>query len=195
MVATKINWLQILGGGAALVAIIGFGYTIGTGKDEALVKYLQVQNQKLEDNEKNLRAEVENLKLELKSSRDKTTPTSAAVGFIEDSDKLNGTGTVAKPAAKKAVYKNPVIVTLSSENTAQLFDGQLFLTLQAISFEGNPLRHRVFATVGTPGKPNKDIVGVDSGFAMVYEGFEIRVTETDTFNAKFLVTRLDAPKS
>jgi hypothetical protein len=190
---------QILSGVIGLITtialIIGGGYTLGKDHNDSLVNYLHDRNKDLESSEKDLLAQIENLKLELKSTQDKSLPIKGTMSATSDDAVMSGTGTVGKVQNAKSKDENSVTITLSSEDTSQLFDGKLYLTLQAISFEGNPLRHRIFATVGAPGKPNKDIVGADPGFALKYEGYEIRVIQTDTFYAKFLVTHLNAPKT
>lgn len=82
---------------------------------------------------------------------------------------------------------------LSEGQTAQPFDGEVLVTLHGIKFEGDPLRHRVYGSVGKTGRSNKDFggSGVDPGFSIVYEGFEIRILSVDTFVAEVKVTRLN----
>lgn len=188
-----MNWKQILGGGLTLIAtiatILGVGYAIGKDHNEALVDFLREKNQAFESSEKTLRAEVENLKVELKSARISTINLDADIyGKTVAEATANGTLNVnPKP------YSTPV--TVPSERTVSLFDDQLLITVQGIRFEGSPLRHRVYATIGKPGKPNKELNGVDPGFVIVYEGFEVRIVETDTFYAKFAVMPLAPAKT
>lgn len=195
----EVNWKQIVGGGIGLIAavatILGVGYAMGKDHNEALVSFLREKNQAFESTERNLRNEVESLKLDLKAARDGTSSAKNVLAPARAQAEASSTGALASAPDAKVEYKNPFTLTLTRGNTAQVFDEKLFITLQGLSFEGSPLRHRVFAIVGKSGKPNKELAGVDPGFALIYEGFEIRVIETDTFFAKFLVTRLDAPKS
>lgn len=71
-------------------------------------------------------------------------------------------------------------------NTVLLFDGNVRISLIGISFEGDPLRHKVTAVVEALGKIEK----VDVGQIIVFKGqeiaYEVRVFSVGTFLAQFL---------
>lgn len=94
------------------------------------------------------------------------------------------------------VAPTPSYVTVAMQEgvTETLFNGDLSISLIAISFEGDPLRHKVIATVGSPGYPNLEIERKDVGYVTTYNGsgtFEIRITRITTFSAEFMVTRIE----
>jgi hypothetical protein len=186
-----VNWKQRIGGGivflAAVAAILGVGYSLGKDHHEALVNFLREKNQTLESTEKTLRAEVEALRLELKSPRQsqQTSAGTPAEGQVS---------TMGSPE-QQASYPNPEdgkpqTVSVSPGKTAQPFGGAILITFHGLRFEGNPPRHRVYATLGKVGKPSKELQGIDPGHVLIYEGFEVRLTDTEPFSVKFLVTRL-----
>ena len=73
-------------------------------------------------------------------------------------------------------------------STEILFNGNLSISLISTSFEGAPFRHKVFATIGSPGNPNLKIEGEDVGYVAIYDGsemFEIRITDTGATYAEF----------
>lgn len=169
-----------------VVGCVAFGYSIGKDTNDGLVNFLREKNQATEKTETQLRAEVSSLKLELQSS--KNNASSAAVP-------LSGTATgtssaTASLTAKPSTETNFERVILRTGETARPFDGKIIVSLVGIKFEGDPLRHKVIATIGVPGKENKTIDKVDVGFAVVVEGYEVRVVASDTFGAAFLVTRV-----
>lgn len=192
-----MSWKQILSGGLALLAtlatIFAVAYAIGKDHNEALVNFLREKNQALESSQTVLMAQVEYLKVELKSSR--VTATAAATEIRGNAvSEANATGSL-NVGSKPSAQPSHVTITASTERTVSVFDGQLLITVQGIRFDGDPLRHRIYATLGKPGKANKELNGVDPGYVAVYEGFEIRVIETDTFYAKFSIARLASSKT
>jgi hypothetical protein len=40
------------------------------------------------------------------------------------------------------------------------------------------------------GKPNKELQGITPGQVVIYEGFEVRLTDINPLSAKLMVTRL-----
>lgn len=80
---------------------------------------------------------------------------------------------------------------LDTQTTSSLFGGKVFISLVGLSYEGNPPRHKVVATIGAPGKQNFTLEKVDVGYVTVFEGYEIRLVASDTFTATFAVTHLN----
>jgi hypothetical protein len=85
------------------------------------------------------------------------------------------------------------MISVATEETSYGFRGEIFISLAAIAFEGEPLRHKVIATVGSPGLPSLTIDRKEVGFTTRFKAkddFSIVVTEADTFSAQFLVTKI-----
>lgn len=84
------------------------------------------------------------------------------------------------------------IANVRRGETERLFEGNLSISLISTSFEADPFRYKIFATVGSPGHPNLEIKGKEVGDVIIYNGtntFEIRITKTETFMAEFTVIR------
>jgi hypothetical protein len=79
-------------------------------------------------------------------------------------------------------------VTLKAGQTQDAFDGQVFISLIGTSFEGDPLRYKVTATVGGPGAKPVSIAKQDIGFTIRFKQFDVRVLESGTFAATFAIT-------
>ncbi len=184
------NQKEILIAGATILgaslACIAVGYSIGKDTNDGLLNYLREKNQAAEKMESQLRAEVSSLKLELQSSKSMGRPALASPSS-PTAAASSGSGT---PSSKPSARAETERVQIQTQTSASLFDGKVILSLTGISFEGEPLRNKVLATIGTPGKENRDLDKVDVGFAVVYEDYEVRVIASDTFSATFLVTRV-----
>ena len=142
----------------------------------------------LEVGEKTLRAEVEALKVELQQNRQ---PQSSSTGTsVGDQTSVIGTPDQKSSSAGTSHEGRSQIVSLSPGKTAQPFAGAILITFQGSRFEGNPPRYGADVTLGRVGKPSKDLQGITAGQVLIYEGFEVRLTDTDPFSVKFLVTRL-----
>ncbi len=172
---------------AAITAIAALGYAVGKDTNDSLLSYLREKNQEAEKTETRLRAEISSLKLELKSTMGSVVPELAVVGSAE-----GGVSAPAPASPKEPAAVDIERIVLNTQSTASLFDGKVFVSLVGISFEGSPLRHKVMAALGSPGKQNMILDKVDVGYVATFEGYEVRVTASDTFTASFTITRLDA---
>jgi hypothetical protein len=187
-----VNWKQrvVTGIGllAAVAAILTVGYSLGKDHNDALVNFLREKNQMLEAREKTLRAEVEALKLELQQRH---PPQSSSTGTLVDAQALTGGNPDQRTSSpEKAEEAGSQVVSIFPGTTAQPFGGAILITFQGLRFEGNPPRYRLDATLGKVGKPSKDLQGIVPGQVINYEGFEVRLMDTNPLSAKFLVTRL-----
>lgn len=169
-----------------VVGCVAFGYSIGKDTNDGLVNFLREKNQLSEKTEAQLHAEISSLKLELQSSKSVTSSVAAT---------LSASGTATSSAAaslstRPAVETNSESFSLRAGETARPFNGKIAVSLVGIKFDGDPLRYKIFATIGAPGKENKSLDKADVGYAVVFEGYEVRVVASDTFSATFLVTRI-----
>ena len=187
-----VNWQQRVVAGlvllAAVAAILTVGYALGKDHNEALLHFLREKNQMLEASEKTLRAEIEVLKRELTRNRQPQTASASTLVDIQ-------TPPIGNPDPKTSLDETPEegksqLVSVSQGTTAQLFEGAILITFQAVQFAGNPPRYSVDAILGKVGKTSKEVQGLAPGQALIYEGFEVRLMEINSLFAKFLVTRL-----
>ena len=181
--------------GAAVLALLTLGYVIGKDTNDGLTNFLREKYQVAEKTESQMRAEISALKLELQSGRlpAQTTSQKSSAGAGEPTTSPPSSSTGSPIAKSKEEDKNPR-VSLYQSQSADLFDGQLSISLVGVKFEGDPLRHRVIAIFGSPGKERKTVDTVDVGFSTQYNGFEIVVVSAGTMTATFRARRLD-PKT
>lgn len=170
----------------AAVTCIAVGYSIGKDTNDGLLNFLREKNQTVENSETQLRAEVSSLKLELQSTKNVNATGTASLSGSAGAA-ASGAGSIS---SKALAAFDSVRVVLQTQSSVSLFGGQVVVSLVGISFEGDPLRHKVIATIGAPGKVNRTLDKVDVGFATVFEGYEVRLVASDTFSATFVVTRV-----
>ncbi|ATN93574.1 hypothetical protein VW6S_22 [Pseudomonas phage VW-6S] len=173
---------------ATVSALFGLGYGFGKDTNESLLSFLREKNQEAEKTENRLRAEISSLKLELLTSKKSGGSELAAV------DKPAEGGVIDSKSAPTIEPVKPSfeVSQIDTQSTSSFFDGKVFVSLVGISYEGNPTRHKVVATIGAPGKQSVTLEKVDVGSVTVFEGYEIRLVASDTFTATFSVTRLDS---
>jgi hypothetical protein len=107
-------------------------------------------------------------------------------------DPISNNATATEKSVAKGADPDRATVTVSPDHTETVFDGALFISLQGIAFEGDPLHHKVVGIIGGPGAPNVQIDKADVGYVTQFKAkdvFEVRVSSATTFNATFLVTR------
>jgi hypothetical protein len=177
-----VNGATLLAGAAAFVAI---GYSLGKDTNEGTLSFVREKYQALEKSEARLTGENTSLKLELQNAR--VAPTSEPRMSGAATGNASATGTIASvPKATPNVEK----VSLQRGQSAEVFAGQLNIALITIPFEGEPLRHRVVASIGSVGKETKTLDKVDVGYALKYGDYEVRVLSAETFTVVFQVSKL-----
>ena len=83
--------------------------------------------------------------------------------------------------------------TIYEGDTAFFFNSTLSISLNSISYDGKPLRKRVYAKIGSTGYDIIDFENKDVGEFITYNGsdtFGIQLTKISGFTADFLVTRM-----
>lgn len=79
---------------------------------------------------------------------------------------------------------------INNEKSHSFFNGDVTISLVAISFEGSPLRYRVLANVSSPNGEAIKIEKGDIGNVLKYKGkntYQITLIKVDTFSATFQV--------
>jgi hypothetical protein len=185
-----VNWKQRIGTGfgllAAVAAILTVGYSLGKDHNDALVNFLREKNQMLEAAEKTLRAEAEALKLELQQSL-QSQPASTGT-LVEARAPATANPDQKALLSEKLREGTSQVISISPGTTAQPFGAAILVTFHGLRFGGNPPRYGVDATLGKVGKPSKELQGFLPGQVVTYEGFELRLMDTNPLSAKFLIT-------
>ena len=125
----------------------------------------------------------------------KPTPSST---FTPEAIRTQSALSTVPPNSTQIVNDSTVVVSIEEGNTASVFDGKIFITLNSIY----PLDQTVYATIGSPGCANQEIKYAPIGYAVIYECgsiYDIRIgsiTRRDKFvsviwGAEFYVTQLE----
>jgi hypothetical protein len=177
---------SIIGAATFGVAAVTLGYMIAQGH----ISYVKDRLVALEQEVSLLKSENSTLKLELLSAKE--VPASSGT-TQRDPDLPAGVPNEPEPLRDEGENLNvhkPEQVTVDEGETANLFNGQLYISVTQTSFGGFPPRYRVYGFLGRPGKPNQELNGVDPGYITNFQGIEVRVLSARTFSAQFLVTKL-----
>lgn len=90
--------------------------------------------------------------------------------------------------SKAIINKADEIVRVDTGRTASLFDGSVKVSVIGISFEGDPLRHKVTAKIDGFNM-SKSLDKADVGTLVIFQDgqliYEVRLHEIDTFTAEF----------
>ena len=159
---------------ATVTALIGIGYAVGAGQSSNNVTYLENRLQSIERDYDR----ATDLNLRLKHELISATP-----GGNVSPHKLQPNESTVK------ANTGAVTVTLSQGQTETIDSGSLFVSLHATSFEGSPLRNRVFGTIGSGTGETKPMNGLDPGAVIEVFGYRVRVLSTGTVTATFFVER------
>jgi hypothetical protein len=185
----KPTWLSLTLSLLPLLAIVGtffgIGYQLGKDKDEALQTFLKEQvkdsKERNEDAQKKLDQAEQAVAL-LKND----------LNICKASPQREGTEAPTHPSATNAGEAEIQVIT---GETAKLFSGQLFVSVSAVQpSPTDPPRYQAFATLGAPGQKSEDFHGY-TGQAVVFDGFEARLTQVNAASARFHVRKLSQPPS
>ena len=172
----------LLTGGAFVVAVFSVAFSIAKNQSSQLIQILERQIADLKDKNNDLERQRDRLSEELAITSAVDLTSSSITGTSDEVEK--------QTLAPDEVHTE---VKLSRGDSAELFQGKLILTLVGISFEGDPLRHRVTATVSSPGGQSTHLNKVDPGESIAYEGYEVRVLSSSTNVARFSIRKLSTP--
>lgn len=171
----------------SVVAVFVAGFTISTGFWSSSNATLQNDLRRSKDELAKANQELADLKSEYALFRQRSITGGSRPGVGNQLAPPSGEGT--QPPAGQDYEMIPV----ATEQTSSGFNGEIFISLAGIAFEGEPLRHKVIATVGSPGFPSLTVDHKDVGFTATFKAkdrFSILVASVDTFSARFRVTRI-----
>lgn len=175
-------FIEVFGAiGIALGALIT-GYTISNGQWDATISRLEAENKSLQKTVDQERARISSLKVELAQN------VSAEGGANPETTKSVGRLENDKQEAEDSRFAE---VNISQGDSASLFGGDLYVSVVATDYGGDPLRHTVFGRIGAPGRESKDFANEEPGYSTSYNGYEVRILSAGTLSAKFLVQKLD----
>lgn len=176
------GYIKGVGAFGILVAIFMAGFGISHNNWTSLHAQLQNDLRHAQEDATKARAELGAAKTEFVQLK------AASINAAQPGSPLkDGAG------AKADANLNEITINIPRAKSVTLFDGKLLISLIATPYEGDPLRHTVVATIGSPGHPNLDIDRKDVGYVTEYKAsdtFRIRITEASTFDATFLATRV-----
>jgi hypothetical protein len=169
---------------ATAAAVFAVGYSLGKDTNDGTTNFLREKYSTLEKSETVLRAENASLRVELEAAR--RSPAQSQIPVLvpraaSSSTPASATVTSTMPAAELQVRAGA---------TVRAFDGEITISLIGTEYEGTPLRYKVIATLGSPGKESKTLSMVDVGFSVGYGPYEVRVLSSGSSTATFLVTKL-----
>ena len=164
------------------IAILALGYTVGKDTNEATASFLREKYSELEKREQAIRAEHSALRIEVEQLRGPTTGSTNVPGGVGKVARSTNQGNYPSESESKEV-------DLRAGATERVFDGSLILSMTESSYEGNPLRYKITATLGAPGTDSLVLDKVDVGYRVEYKDYEIRVIAVGSGAAKFLVQR------
>lgn len=134
--------LKSIGAFGILIVFLMAGVGIANMSYSSTITRLQIDNDKVQEELDIARAELAQVKSQSSSQGSATQN----ISNTSNSEKLTQE------------------VSIGLESTERLFDGSLFISLITTSFEGSPLRHKVLATIGSPGYQNQEIDLKDVGY-------------------------------
>lgn len=180
------DYIRAVGAYSILLAFLAIGVTLASIFWSSANANLQIDLRRTQEKLTQAEAELAAVKTEYAEYR--TQSDAGAQGISE------GTASGVLDVEGGEPQEASVEVTVATEKTEAAFGGDLLISLVQTAFEGDPLRHKVIATVGSPGHPSAKIEREDVGYELMYDGkggrYSVRVTTATTFSATFLVTRL-----
>jgi hypothetical protein len=179
--------IKAVGAYSILLGFLAFGATMATIFWSSSNTNLQTDLRRSQDELTKARAELAEVKTEYAQYRGENQETKTE---IRNENLSTNMASSQNNVPTNALDK--VLVKIPTGQSGSFFNGDLLISLIENAFEGNPLRHKVIAVVGSPGYPNLKIDRKDIGYTVTFNGratYDIRIVATDTFSATFLVTR------
>lgn len=175
-------FIEVFGAiGIALGALVT-GYTISNGQWDATISRIEAENESLQKTVDQERVRISSLKVELAQN------VSAERAANPETTKSVGPSESDNQEAKDNKFAE---VNISQGDSARLFGGDLYVSVVATDFGGEPLRHTVFGRIGAPGLESKGFANEEPGYSTSYNGYEVRILSAGTLSAKFLVQKQD----
>ena len=187
------EYIKAIAAFGILVTIFMAGFTISGNFWSSSNATLQSDFRRSNEALVQARAELEKVKLEYSQFRDahqdkdaglvKQTPVSST----KTDDKQLG-ATPKNPSGRPSSQSERL--SLRAGDSTDAFGGDVIVSLIGIKFEGDPLRHKATFSIGSQGSPTTTYQKQDIGAVVKWKNFEIRLLSADTFDAKFLISRV-----
>ena len=152
-----------------------WGYSIGGGQSDSLIKFLKEDRDSLRVKLKLTTDETESLKVQLLQVPKTNGKTQVA---SKTPEKVNST---EQKNTKSQQLK------INRQATGTFLGGKVEITVIGTNYTGDPLRHQVFANVLIPGQEPLKISDADPGSAYTIDNFQVVITGAGTFSATFKV--------
>jgi hypothetical protein len=180
--------IKQVGAYGIIITAFGIGLAIASAYWSSSVSVLNSQLTITREEANRATQELMQVKTEYLSYRTLTQPSSK---FVSDSIKLPPT---SSPSVTEKSTNNVEEKYISAENSYSFFGGDVIISLIALAFEGDPLRHRVLANVSSPNGQVVKIDRQDIGTTLTYKAkstYKITILYAGTFSASFRVVKLD----
>ena len=174
--------LSGLGAFALFATLWQWGYQFGNNQSNAVLDFVKEERNSLRIKVEKSETELNTLKSELLLKNFTTTP-------IANNSPNKNVADSTKTENKQSIHSEEK--TINTQSTESFLSGNVEITVIAINFSGNPLRHRVTANALIPGKSPLEIRNADPGSAYNYGNYQISITASGTFSAKFKVFDLN----
>lgn len=181
--------IRAVGAYSILLGFLALGVTVATIFWSSSNTNLQTDLRHSNEDLARARAELSEVKSEYaryRAQHSKPIEQSAAVPIDKETPVIESRGQGESP--------QQITLTVPTEDTKGVFDGDLVISVPGTPFEDSPPRHKVIATIGSPGSQSVKVEREDVGYELMYSTrgsrYSVRIAAASTFSATFLVTRL-----
>jgi hypothetical protein len=169
---------------ASIAAIWMWGYTVGDNQRLVLTEYISKERDTLKSQITKLSSENNSLKYQLI----RKLPTNQEVVENKILPKPTDSKDNSNILAKTGILSEEIYI--SEEDTKSVFNGAIEITLIGINYSGDPLRHKVNASILIPGGKSLKIENADPGASFKIGDYEILISQSSTFSASFKVFKI-----
>ena len=180
--------IKRVGAYGILVTVFGIGLALATVYWSSSVSVLNSQLSITREEANKATQELMQVKTEYLSYRNSTQTIDKLLSDTVKLPSASSTIEVEKPTSKVEER------SISAENSYSFFGGDVTISLVAIAFEGDPLRHRVLANISSPNGQAAKFDRQDIGTVLTYKTkctYKITILDAGTFSANFQVAKLD----
>lgn len=173
---------------ATAVTLIAFGHLLGTTSVTPTVQLLQHDNDDLRRKAETAESENTLLKRQLFAAPNASSSTQAVTepdGAPQPPAQASKADVTQAVSAQSSTQE----ATVSAGSSASLFGGSVTVSVIAIPFEADPLRHRVIGTVTAQGVHPSAFEHADVGATVDLGGYTVQIVSVGYDTATFRATR------
>lgn len=177
----------ILAASTIISGIFLTGFWIGKGQGESIITFLEKRIEVLEIDYRKAMDENERLKIEFAflNKEEKLNPDLKFDSINEDESHINNDEI---PIIND---KQVIEYTVKEGDSFQIEGTDIVVSLRAIDYKGDPLRHKGWFAIGSKNDELLIFEDEDIGSNVTYLDYNIRLISLDTFYAGFQVERIN----